>query len=260
MKCLRRSLLKKEPSSSRRSGFASTVSIRLHISQDHASRQYATGHQNVGNLIILCYIFRGPVLKETLFTKPVMLKPWLFQPFLWLPQMIKTLSNTCATATTAESSEILLQIITLKVIGNNGRSITTYGLVDSGSDVTVIDPSLIEQLEIQGEASHLFLSTVNQIEKREQGVKVSFKIASVNDQDPREIAVCGAWAVKDFTIPTIPLKHVSVRKRIGQWPHLRQEPFPEVARNKVSVLIGTNVQEHSSQLKSREGNQTSLLR
>jgi len=53
-------------------------------------------------------------------------------------------SSTCATATTAESSEILLQIIPLKVIGNNGRSITTYGLVDSGSDVTMIDPSLIE--------------------------------------------------------------------------------------------------------------------
>ena len=31
-----------------------------------------------------------PVLKET-FTKPIMLKPWLFQPFLWLPQMVKTL-------------------------------------------------------------------------------------------------------------------------------------------------------------------------
>lgn len=34
----------------------------------------------------------------------------------------------CATATMAESSEILLQIIPLKIIGDNGRSITTYGL------------------------------------------------------------------------------------------------------------------------------------
>ena len=154
--------------------------------------------------------------------------------------MVKTLHRaTCATATTAESSEVLLQIIPLKVIGNNGRSITTYGFVDSGSDVTMIDPSLLEHpLSIQGEASQLFISTVNQREKREQGVKVSSKIASVNDQDPREIAVCGAWAVKDLTIP---LKHASVRKRIGKWPHLRQVPFPEDLRNKVSVLIGTNV-------------------
>ena len=81
----------------------------------------------------------------------------------------------------AESSEILLQIILLKVIGDNRRSITTYGLVDSGSDVTIINPSLIEQLENQGEASQLFLSTVNQREKKEQGVKVNFKISSVID-------------------------------------------------------------------------------
>ena len=48
--------------------------------------------------------------------------------------------------------------------------------------VTTIDPSLIEQLEIQGEASQLFLSTENQGGKREQVVKVCFKLASVNDQ------------------------------------------------------------------------------
>ena len=89
--------------------------------------------------------------------------------------------SVSATASTAESSEILLQIIPLKVIGDDGRSITTYGLVYSGSDVTMIDPSLIEELEIQGEASQLFLSTVNQREKKEQGVKVNFKIASVID-------------------------------------------------------------------------------
>ena len=101
-----------------------------------------------------------------------------------------------------------MQIIPLKLIANNGRSITNYALVDSGSDVTMIDPSLVEQLEIQGEASQLFLSTVNQREKREQGVKVNLVI----DQDTREIAVRNAWAMKDLAIP---LKHVSVRKRMG---------------------------------------------
>ena len=71
-------------------------------------------------------------------------------------------------------------------------------------------------------------------------MKVDFKIASVIDLDTREIAVRNAWAVKDLTIP---LKHVSVRKRMGQWPHLCQVPFPEVARSIVSVFIGTNVQD-----------------
>ena len=152
--------------------------------------------------------------------------------------------SVSATATMAESSEILLQIIPLKIL------VTMEGLVDSGSDVTMIDPSLIEQLEIQDESSQLFLSTVNQKEKKEQGVKVNFQIASVIDQDTREIAVCNACAVKDLAIPD---KHVSVRKRLGQWPHLRQVPYPEVVRRKVSVLIGTGVQDAFIPLEVRKG-------
>ena len=71
-------------------------------------------------------------------------------------------------------------------------------------------------------------------------MKVNFKIATVIEQDIREIAVRNARAVKDLAIP---LKHISIRKRMGQWPHLRRMPFPEVVRSNVSVLIGTNVQD-----------------
>ena len=95
----------------------------------------------------------------------------------------------CATATMVRPSEILLQIVPLKVIGNNGTTVTTYGLIDSGSDVTMIDPSLVEKLEIQGESSQLLLSTVNQRDKRQQGLKVDFKIASIDDQDFRGCCV-----------------------------------------------------------------------
>ena len=42
---------------------------------------------------------------------------------------------------------------------------------------------------IQGESSQLLFSTVNERDKRQQGLKVDFKISSVDDQDFREIAV-----------------------------------------------------------------------
>ena len=156
----------------------------------------------------------------------------------------------CATATMVRPSEILLQIVPLKIIGNNGTTVTTYGLIDSGSDVTMIDPSLVEKLEIQGESSQLLLSTVNERDKRQQGLKVDFKIASIDDQDFREVAVCDAWAVQDLSIP---LKHLAIRTKRDLWPHLSQVPFPEVERNKVSVLIGTNVQEAFIPLEVKKG-------
>ena len=159
-------------------------------------------------------------------------------------------SSTCATATLAESSEIYLQIMPLKIIANDGRYTTTYGLIDSGSDVTMIDPSLVDQLGIQGEDGQLLLSTVSQRDKQENGVKVDFKIAPVDDQHSHQITVRNAWAVRDLTIP---LKHVTARKKMEQWLHLCQVPFPEVQRKKVSILIGTNIQEAFIPLEVRKG-------
>ena len=116
--------------------------------------------------------------------------------------------------------------------------------------MTRIDPSLVEKLELQGESSQLLLSTVNEREKRQQGIKVDFKISSVDDQDFREIAVRDAWAVQDLTIP---LKHLAVHTKGDLWPHLRQVTFPEVERNKVSVLIGRNVQAAFIPLEVKKG-------
>ena len=65
-----------------------------------------------------------------------------------LPSHQDAPSSTCAYATVAGSSEIHLQIMPLKIIANDGRHTTTYGLIDSGSGVIMIDPSLIDQCGI----------------------------------------------------------------------------------------------------------------
>lgn len=158
-------------------------------------------------------------------------------------------SGSCSTATTTESLEVLLQVVPLKVIANNGKAITTYGLIDSGSDVTMVDPSLTRQLNIEGEPGELFLSTVNRTGVQEEGMKVNFKIAPV-DQDDHEVDVRGAWAVKELTIP---LKHVSASSHIKQCPHLQHIPYPDVERRKISILIGTNIQEAFIPLEVKKG-------
>ena len=112
------------------------------------------------------------------------------------------------------------------------------------------NPSLVKKLGIKGESSQLLLSTVNEREKRQQGLKVEFTIAPVDDQGFREIAVRDAWAVQDLTIP---LKHLAVRTKKDLWPHRCQVPFSEAERNKVSVLIGTNVQEVFIPLEVKKG-------
>jgi len=104
----------------------------------------------------------------------------------------------------------------------------------------MIDCSLVKLLNIKGAPSKLSLTTVNNADVEEEAVKVDFKIAPVGSQNDYFIDVNSTWAVKDLTIP---LKHTRMSRSVEQWPHLQQVCFPEVERKKISILLGTNIQE-----------------
>ena len=117
---------------------------------------------------------------------------------------------------------------------------TTYALIDSASDVTLIDPSLVQQLGIEREEGQLFISTVSQREKQETGLRVDFMISSVDGQRSDCVTVRNAWAFRHLAIP---LKHMSAGMETTRWTHLQHKPFHDVERRKVSILIGTGIQE-----------------
>jgi len=169
--------------------------------------------------------------------------------------------TSCSTSThsvsaVVDSSEVLLQVIPVKVISNSGRQITTNGLIDSGSDITMVDPSLVKLLNIEGTLSTLSLTTVNSADIEEKGMKANFKIASLNTQNEHVITVNPAWAVKELSIP---LRHTRLSGSLEQWPHLQEVHFPEVERKKISFLFGTNIQEAFIPLDVRRGNRNEPL-
>ena len=122
-----------------------------------------------------------------------------------------------------EMREVLLQVVPVKVISDDGHSLTTYALLDSGSDITMIDPSLAMLLGLRGRPSKLRFNTASDCNAQQSGVKVDFKLASVSGTNETPVYVKSAWATKELTIP---LKHNKVLKSTDQWPHLREVPFP----------------------------------
>jgi len=149
-------------------------------------------------------------------------------------------TSTHSVSAVVDSSEVLLQVISVKVISNSGRQITTYGLIDSGSDITMVDRSLVKLLNIERTLSALSLTTVNSADVEQKGMKVNFKAASLDAQNEHGIAVDPSWAVKDLTIT---LKHTRLSGSLEQWPHLQEVRFPDVERKRISILLGTNIQE-----------------
>ena len=53
------------------------------------------------------------------------------------------------------STDVLLQVIPIKIVNPDGKIVTTYGLIDSGSNVTLIDQSLVQQLQFKGAPDQL---------------------------------------------------------------------------------------------------------
>ena len=50
-------------------------------------------------------------------------------------------TTSCTTTTkTKDSGTILLQVVLLRVVGPNGMAVTTYAMLDSRSELTLVDP------------------------------------------------------------------------------------------------------------------------
>ena len=150
---------------------------------------------------------------------------------------ICTSYNTSSRSVSAvvDSSEVLLQVTPVKVMSNSGRQITTYGPLDSGSDIAMVESSPVKLLHIEGTPSKLSLTTVNSVE--ETNIKI---FASLDSQNDHVVVVDSAWAVKDLTVS---LKHTHLLSSVAQWSHLQVVCFSEVKRKKISLLLGTNIQE-----------------
>ena len=101
-----------------------------------------------------------------------------------------TLSTALSAA--SDSCDVPLQAIPVHVISNSGNQITTYGLIDSGSAITMIDSSIVRLLNIERVPSKLTLTTVSCAHVEEEGMKVNFKIAPVDSQSAHIYSKCAS--------------------------------------------------------------------
>lgn len=163
----------------------------------------------------------------------------------------KTSATSCATAGAKDSGTILLQVVPLRVVGLNGKTVTTYAMLDSGSEITLVDPSLVNSLGLSGRPDRLVFSTVSDHNEPQEGERVDFAVESLIDTQPRQLRLQGVWSGKDLKIP---LRHQCISANKERWPHLQDIPFPDVERQKISLIIGTNVPEVFIPLEVRHGN------
>ena len=150
---------------------------------------------------------------------------------------ITACTTACTTTGTEDPGTILLQVVPLRVMGADGLVVTTYAMLDSGSEITLVDPSLVSSLRLSGRPDRLVLSTVNS-QGPQEGERVALVVESLIDEQPQRLQQKGVWSGKELNIP---LCHQGITRDKAKWPHLQDVPFPEVAQQKVSLIIGTKL-------------------
>lgn len=125
--------------------------------------------------------------------------------------------------------KVLLQVVQLRVVSGNGLAGTTYAMLDSGSEVTLVDPSLVSSLGLCGRPDRLVLSTVSNRNELQKGERVNLAVECLIDEQPQQLQLKEVGSGKELNIL---LRHQRIAVDKERWPHLHDVPFPGVERKK----------------------------
>ena len=75
-------------------------------------------------------------------------------------------------------------------MGAEGLVVTTCAMLDSGSEITLVNPSLVSSLRLIDQPDRLVLSTVNSQEPQE-GERVDLVVESLIDEQPQRLQLKG---------------------------------------------------------------------
>ncbi|XP_067022151.1 uncharacterized protein [Acropora muricata] len=149
---------------------------------------------------------------------------------------IPNLSVNNATTENNRRSFVLLKVVPLRLISENGRTLTTYGMLDSAAVSSMITSNIAEKLGLQGVPEKVSISNVTQRDQNLELSKVKFQISSVSQGSP-SFPVYHALTVKGLNVSD---RYCPSQLDLSPWSHLSglQLPNAAVDVNEVSVLVG----------------------
>ena len=149
----------------------------------------------------------------------------------------------------AVGTKVRLRIVPVKVQGKQpGQVVETYALLDNGSDVSLCDEKLIDELGISGVQIHFSLTTQEKRDSPRSGYEVKLIINSIDDESSLEVPK--VWTVERLNISELSIPR---DQDVDKWSHLQGIELPEIDNKEVRVLFGCNVPEAFWVLEEKRG-------
>ena len=133
-----------------------------------------------------------------------------------------------------QGSKVALPLVQVTVSSpESGRSVHTHALLDSGSNVTLCDEQLLEDLGVTGRKEALSLTTLERVDSKASTRVVSLTIQGTDRG--RTIHLPRVFSRQSLNLKT---NSMVTKGEVNQWPHLRDLPIPQARASDVRLLIG----------------------
>ncbi len=120
------------------------------------------------------------------------------------------------------------------------KSVSTFALLDTASEVTLVKNSVVENLGVSGRIEPMEIDTVNGIGRPVMTRRVGFGAES--SDGTHKFIIEEDRAVDSFNLTK---RSVDLPTLVKRWPHLGDVPTHSTAIEEVSILIG---QDHPAAL------------
>ncbi|XP_062703662.1 uncharacterized protein LOC134286107 [Aedes albopictus] len=145
-------------------------------------------------------------------------------------------------------NKVLFRIVPVELHAN-GRSVQTFAFLDGGSDTTLVEKSLVEQLALHGPVSPLCMQWTNGVKRMEEdSMKVQIQISGVGQR--KQFQLRGVQTVESLDLPRQSLHFKELEDRFA---YLRGLPVRSYDNIVPGILIGLDNTSVKNSLKQREG-------
>ena len=135
-----------------------------------------------------------------------------------------------------DKATCLRPIVAVRVEFDDGRYTDAYGLIDTGSNKTVVTKAFQEEFKIKTEQEMITLNALNSSSSRYREV-AHISLKSLVDPS------CVIEDVEVFVVDSIPVdgKQIPRQALVDGYPHLRGVKLNELPLDDVQILIGTDL-------------------
>ena len=147
----------------------------------------------------------------------------------------KSTSYKACSPTAFTSRKVVLQVVAVRVEGEDGSSVNKRALLDTGSEESFITKPTADTLKLRVKSFESLAVCTLTWESAVRVGRVDLAVLPMEGPEGHRIQIKDAKVVEHLNV------NMSRPQDLSKWEHLKDIPLPEIGGEEVTLLIGANI-------------------